>query len=91
MKEEETKSSGEDEEYSLYSDIAEVEYDYDEELYDETGEEEEENEARNLPTDPIGRIVTFVNDAQTRIKDELSILSRNIRIALALVTFLSPS
>merc|ERR1711950_106434 len=36
----------EDGEYSLYSDVAELEYDYDEELYDE----EEDNEPRSIPT-----------------------------------------
>ena len=41
-----------DGEYSLYSDVAELEYDYDEELYDE----EEDNEPRSIPTDPIGCI-----------------------------------
>ena len=43
----------EDGEYSLYSDVAELEYDYDEELYDE----EEDNEPRSIPTDPIGFII----------------------------------
>ena len=71
---------------SLYSDIAEVEYDYDEELY----EDEEESEPRSLPTDPIGRIVTFVSNVNARIQDELSVLGRNIRIALALLTFFTP-
>ena len=35
----------------MYSDITEVEYDYDEELYDE---DESEAEARAVPTDPLG-------------------------------------
>ena len=45
----------EDGEYSLYSDVAELEYDYDEELYDE----EEDNEPRSIPTDPIGCIIYY--------------------------------
>ena len=46
---------GEDGEYSLYSDVAELEYDYDEELYDE----EEDNEPRSIPTDPIGCMIKY--------------------------------
>ena len=42
----------EEQEEDLYSDITEVEYDYDEELYDE---DESEVEARAVPTDPLGR------------------------------------
>ena len=45
----------EDGEYSLYSDVAELEYDYDEELYDE----EEDNEPRSIPTDPIGCMIKY--------------------------------
>merc|ERR1712061_874983 len=45
----------EDGEDSLYSDVAELEYDYDEELYDE----EEDNEPRSIPTDPIGSIIYY--------------------------------
>ena len=41
----------EEQEEDLYSDITEVEYDYDEELYDE---DESEAEARAVPTDPLG-------------------------------------
>ena len=41
-----------DEDNDLYSDIAEISYEYDEELY----EDEEEVEARSapIPTDPLG-------------------------------------
>ena len=35
----------------LYSDIAEVEYEYDEEYYEDA---DEESEARSVPTDPLG-------------------------------------
>ena len=41
-----------DVENSLYSDIANIEYDYDEEYYEDT---EEDNEPRAIPTDPIGQ------------------------------------
>lgn len=48
--------SEESDEYSLYSDIADQEYDYDEEDYEGT---EDDVMPRNLPTDPIGKELHF--------------------------------
>ena len=48
---EETDDDNDDDD--LYSDIAEVEYEYDEEDYEDA---DEENEARSVPTDPLGII-----------------------------------
>merc|ERR1711862_260807 len=77
----------EDVENSLYSDIANIEYDYDEEYYEDT---EEDNEPRSIPTDPIGRVVRFVSDVGARFQTELSIISRNFRLALAFLSFAAP-
>ena len=44
-----------EEEEDLYSDIAEVEYEYDEEYY----EDDEESEARSVPTDPLGILFSY--------------------------------
>ena len=43
-----------DDDHDLYSDIAEVEYEYDEEDYEDA---EKESEARSVPTDPLGIII----------------------------------
>ena len=40
----------------LYSDIAEVEYEYDEEYYEDA---DEESEARSVPTDPLGMLFSY--------------------------------
>ena len=45
----------EEEEEDLYSDIAEVEYEYDEEYY----EDDEESEASSVPTDPLGILFSY--------------------------------
>ena len=79
-------NSTEEEEYSLYADIAEVEYDYDEELY----QDNELSEPRSLPNDPVGHFTLFVSNVSGKITDELDILGRNFRIALALLSFFTP-
>jgi len=79
-------NSTEEEEYSLYADIAEVEYDYDEELY----QDNELSEPRSLPNDPVGHFTLFVSNVSGKITDELEILGRNFRIALALLSFFTP-
>jgi len=78
-------SNEESDEYSLYSDIAEQEYDYEEEDYE--GIEDDDSMPRNLPTDPIGLAGRFISDIGRRLEIEIDILSRNIRIGLALLTF----
>ena len=50
---EETTEEENDADYDLYSDIAAIEYDYDEELYEDV---ENEVEARAVPSDPLGKI-----------------------------------
>ena len=57
-KEESDETNEESEEYSLYSDIADQEYDYDEEDYE--GTEDDDVMPRNLPTDPIGNMIIFI-------------------------------
>ena len=47
-----SNSTETDDDDSLYSDIATVEYDYDEELYEDV---EEEEAPRQFPNDPIGK------------------------------------
>ena len=44
-----------DDDDSLYSDIAQAEYEYDEELYEDT-DTDSDDEQRSLPTDPVGRL-----------------------------------
>merc|ERR1712222_152110 len=86
-KEESDKETNEEsDEYSLYSDIADQEYDYEEEDYEGT-EDDDDVMPRNLPTDPIGLVGRFISDIGRRLEIEIGILSRNIRIGLALLTF----
>ena len=54
------EDSEDSDEYSLYSDIADQEYDYDEEDY-EGLEDDDDVMPRNLPTDPIGKILHFTS------------------------------
>merc|ERR1711936_1321245 len=75
----------ESDEYSLYSDIAQQEYDYEEEDYE--GTEDDDVMPRNLPAGPIGLVGRFISDIGRRLEIEIGILSRNIRIGLALLTF----
>ena len=53
---EETEEEEEEEGQDLYSDIAEVEYEYDEEYYEDA---DEESEARSVPTDPLGILFSY--------------------------------
>ena len=53
-----SNSTETDDDDSLYSDIATVEYDYDEELYEDV---EEEEAPRQFPNDPIGKFWIFMD------------------------------
>ena len=57
--------------------IADVEYDYDEEDYEDT------TSGRSVPSGPFGQLFVRVMDFKARIKSELNLIGRNIRLALA--------
>ena len=103
MIEETDDDDDDDDDDDLYSDIAEVEYEYDEEDYEDA---DEENEARSVPTDPLGIsfsdeccVVSNVYVYSTILsllpgrvihffRNQRSLLDRNFRLVLALLELL---
>ena len=61
------------------SGIADVEYDYDDEDY-------EDNSGRSVPLTPLGQFLNRINTFKANIKSELDLLSRNIRLAFAFLS-----